>query len=988
MKKIYLIVVVLLLTLNTSAQTDDCGTPTSLPVNISCSTTAFVVDWNGTGQVVNSATCTGGTAYEDGWFSVVGTGNTMTITVSATDEDLILAAYAGCGTGEITCNFINAGVTASITFATTNLTTYYIQIQRRSDIQSGNANNVNLTGNICATSAPAGCSAPSALTATGVTSTTANIGWTENGETTWDIEISTGAFTGTPTVNNTTNNPHTLTGLTPNTTYNYQVLADCGGSTSAWVDGGSFTTPALPPCSDPSSLTVTGVTSSTANIGWTANGQTTWDIEISTGAFIGTPTVNNTTNNPHTVTGLTANTTYNFQVLADCGGSTSAWVDGGSFTTPAAGVGVDAAWPGLDIGTLNCTGSPYSYANNLTGASDECSQRGIGYVDHIYSFTLDVAADVTITVCDPAYDGYIYLYNLATGNCDSGSIDQDDDTGCGSIITQAALAAGTYVLVITTYSSGSPGDGSYTLDIDVENCQNSGDAPCDAIGITTTCGAKTIGTNAGKTDSGEAIPSCGTYAGADVWYTTLIPASGNIDITLQPSIGGITDVGMAAYTATSCAGPLTEIACNNTSMPSLNLTGLTPGDIIYTRVWENGSDQIGTFELEITDPVNLFCLTNDATMFNYPTDTCMQVTSDNGSQVGCAWYQNTLDFSQDFDHTIEVYLGDDDGGADGMTFTFHNDPQGTSKCGDNGQFLGAGGIQNALVIEVDTWDNGGAQDIVEDHISIWTSTSGEGSPIAGPVTATSPVSNIEDGVVHSMRITWNAATNLMEVHFDGVLRLSVTDDFVTNIFGSNNVFWGTTGSTGGASNQQYVCPPAALIGVILPIKLISFTSMCHNGDVALTWATASERNNDFFTIERSLDGINFEELERIQGAGNSNSHIEYHWEDNIPLPGINYYRLKQTDFDGDFSYSSLKAASCQIVSKFGIFPNPASNKINFMSSSKNRMDYQIFTGEGKVVIQGSFIKNKVLDISDLSHGVYVVRAISNSEIFQEKLIKE
>lgn len=518
-----------------------------------------------------------------------------------------------------------------------------------------------------------------------------------------------------------------------------------------------------------------------------------------------------------------------------------------------------------------------------------------------------------------------------------------------------------------------------------------GDDPCLPFAASTTCGPKSTASLGSYSDSGVSAPACGNYQGGDLWYTLTIPASGNVDIEGKAVLGGLSDIAIAAYTAPSCGGSKTLVDCNDNggagNMPYLSLTGLTAGNTLYIRVWEPGNNAAGDFELEITNPDNLFCLTNNASMYNYPADTCMQVTPNSNSQVGCAWYQNTLDFSQNFDHTLDVYCGSNDGGADGMTFTFHNDPQGTTECGNDGQYLGAGGIENAVVIEVDTWDNGGSQDIAEDHVAIWTSAGGEGSPIAGPIAATLPASNIEDGSVHSMRITWDATTNTLEVYFDGALRLSVVDDFVTNVFGTSNVFWGSTGSTGGAANQHYVCPPATLIS--LPIELVRFTSMCNEGNVSLEWSTVSELNNDYFTIERSVDGINFYEIGTVVGAGNSNSLMEYRFKDFDPSSGVNYYRLKQTDFNGEFSYSSIKASNCKKENvDFSVYPNPALNNVNISLNSDSKVDYQITAVDGRVVLEGRFKGSKNVDLSLLAGGTYFVRVISQSSIFQEKIIKK
>jgi len=95
-------------------------------------------------------------------------------------------------------------------------------------------------------------------------------------------------------------------------------------------------------------------------------------------------------------------------------------------------------------------------------------------------------------------------------------------------------------------------------------------------------------------------------------------------------------------------------------------------------------------------------------------------------------------------------------------------------------------------------------------------------------------------------------------------------------------------------------------GIALPIELISFEAkMNTNKQVDIFWATASELNNDFFTIERSSDGVNWEIVTTATGAGNSIYRIDYAAYDSRPLSGISYYRLKQTDFDGAFEYSNI-----------------------------------------------------------------------------------
>jgi hypothetical protein len=93
-----------------------------------------------------------------------------------------------------------------------------------------------------------------------------------------------------------------------------------------------------------------------------------------------------------------------------------------------------------------------------------------------------------------------------------------------------------------------------------------------------------------------------------------------------------------------------------------------------------------------------------------------------------------------------------------------------------------------------------------------------------------------------------------------------------------------------------------IIDGFLPISLLSFEVKELKGKIQINWSTATEINNDYFTLERSIDGSNWEILAYVDGAGNSNQRLNYEYIDDYPYHGISYYRLKQTDFDGKFEY--------------------------------------------------------------------------------------
>jgi len=119
----------------------------------------------------------------------------------------------------------------------------------------------------------------------------------------------------------------------------------------------------------------------------------------------------------------------------------------------------------------------------------------------------------------------------------------------------------------------------------------------------------------------------------------------------------------------------------------------------------------------------------------------------------------------------------------------------------------------------------------------------------------------------------------------------------------------------------------------LPIELLNFEANFKENKVDVKWSTATETNNYYFTVERSADGINFEGIATITGAGNSSNLINYNKSDFEPLSGISYYRLRQTDRDGSFSYSQIVAVNVGRYF-FTLGPNPASDEI-FLRFSDN-----------------------------------------------------
>jgi PKD repeat protein len=167
---------------------------------------------------------------------------------------------------------------------------------------------------------------------------------------------------------------------------------------------------------------------------------------------------------------------------------------------------------------------------------------------------------------------------------------------------------------------------------------------------------------------------------------------------------------------------------------------------------------------------------------------------------------------------------------------------------------------------------------------------------------------------------------------------------------------------------------------VLPIELISFDATVIEETVSLNWSTASEQNNDFFTIERSLDGETWEFVNSIDGAGNSNSLISYSSRDDSPYSGQSYYRIKQTDFDGKVSVSNIRTVELRSSVEVKAYPNPFTDKIKLAIYSKDASSGFLTVTNllGKIVSSQSIQISEgtstiPLDISGAQAGLYLVR---------------
>lgn len=184
----------------------------------------------------------------------------------------------------------------------------------------------------------------------------------------------------------------------------------------------------------------------------------------------------------------------------------------------------------------------------------------------------------------------------------------------------------------------------------------------------------------------------------------------------------------------------------------------------------------------------------------------------------------------------------------------------------------------------------------------------------------------------------------------------------------------------------------ALSGTVLPIELTSFeVTPREDKEVHFSWETATETNNDYFTIERSKDGLDWKIVSRVDGQGTTSASTTYNYIDEDPFLGNSYYRLKQTDFDGLFSYSLIQSISLdKKTGDIKIYPNPSSDFITISNFEIGKgKEFFITDIVGKnlnnlITINPISATSYQVELSNLPVGIYFVRSLTAAKMFCKK----
>ena len=238
--------------------------------------------------------------------------------------------------------------------------------------------------------------------------------------------------------------------------------------------------------------------------------------------------------------------------------------------------------------------------------------------------------------------------------------------------------------------------------------------------------------------------------------------------------------------------------------------------------------------------------------------------------------------------------------------------------------------------------------------------------------------------------TYNGNRN--NIHYQGqydeicFLEASVSPDWIATTFANQNAI-------NSFSTIVYGSSP-------LPVELIDFNVELIDNSVHIVWSTATEINNDYFTIQKSTDAINFEIVDEVPGAGNSQAVLNYTYIDDNVLDGVSYYRLKQTDFNGDFEF--FPALSVNNQSDGGslkinnVKPNPFTNQftMEIESETECNVEFMIMNMNGNKVygtqikINKGITEFKYTNGDNLRTGTYVLSIVQNGNPLTYKVIKK
>ncbi len=212
-------------------------------------------------------------------------------------------------------------------------------------------------------------------------------------------------------------------------------------------------------------------------------------------------------------------------------------------------------------------------------------------------------------------------------------------------------------------------------------------------------------------------------------------------------------------------------------------------------------------------------------------------------------------------------------------------------------------------------------------------------------------------------------------------------------FGGQTIYIGMAVTSGNAGTLSTATFDNFLENsTILPVQLLNFTAQnVQDKYTSLKWQTSMESNNDHFEVERSTDSSVFTRIDSVKAVGNSSTIQSYSSQDNNPVPGMNFYRLKQVDSDGHFVYSMVVSVKFGSEGAPVVYPNPVHTVITAVPGAEIIREIVIYNVQGRAVqfaMGTSTLEKMKVNVYGLPAGVYILKVKTDPKIYQFKIIKD
>jgi len=662
--------------------------------------------------------------------------------------------------------------------------------------------------------------------------------------------------------------------------------------------------------------------------------------------------------------------------------------------TPPANDNCATAFPLTVGGPGICTPTAGTVNYGTTSApASPCG--GTANNDVWYSFVATNTQQIIQVTGSPSMDAVIQLLSGTCGSLTSIQCRDATLSGGTETINYTGLTVGTtyYVRVYDWYNSP-PVDGSFTICVYensavASNCSNPTPIACGA-----TLGAQT---NAGRVNNASTW-SCHTTAGPppgaistdgeDVFYSVTTTTAGFIRITITGASGtGTTYLELLALGNSCTAG-----TCDRSTQMNLT-TGLFTNGL---NSWDYDVPAAGTYYFVVDAQgagsvlnytIQAQCFASGIRLDNVNNCGAGFGTGDANQGIYTTW--NGAQAPANYDASL------------GGTFTVCENI-----------YLRCPGWEYLKRYEMNVgscWTN--LRNFTPSNNSCFHATYHASCPTLRGWLRTVAGNLITWNFTHPDRFTapstctnvsaWGDGINLAGNYTCALYTFCFTADIdpaCTNLHGLQNVISATDDGIGGGGGTQAsnitTTYPWAENSSTLPVELVEFKAKCEPNFTLIQWTTASEINNDYFQLERSMNGFAFEPVLQIEGAGNSNGIVKYTVDDNR-FEHVVYYRLKQVDFDGTTHFSNIISASCDDQNDFYMSIQNESDQgfINatFSSIPGNSYTVRMVDVHGKTIyttdiISDGQIVNLSIETNVFSSGIYVIHVSSSLNNHSQKIM--